>query len=59
MFIDTITANTAAGDANALFAFPEGSVIAGQDNVVTILLDHMGNDEGSNRQHSVKFGIPL
>lgn len=50
MFIDSVTANTAAGDANALFTFPNGSVVAGQDNVVTVLQDHMGNDEGTNRK---------
>ena len=50
VFIDSITANTAAGDANALFTFPNGSVIAGQDNVLTVLQDHMGNDEGMNRE---------
>ena len=48
-FIDTISAITAAGDANATFVFPNGSVVPGQDNVVTVLQDHMGNDEGSNR----------
>ncbi|PIL34819.1 hypothetical protein GSI_02606 [Ganoderma sinense ZZ0214-1] len=50
VFIDSVTANTAAGDANALFPFPNGSVIAGQDNVVTVLQDHMGNDEGTNQK---------
>ena len=50
VFIDSVTANTAAGDANALFTFPNGSVVAGQDNVVTVLQDHMGNDEGTNRK---------
>ncbi|KAI1789921.1 glycoside hydrolase superfamily [Ganoderma leucocontextum] len=50
VFIDSVTANTAAGDANALFTFPNGSVIAGQDNVVTVLQDHMGNDEGTNQK---------
>ena len=54
MFIDSVTANTAAGDANALFTFPSGSVIAGQDNVVTVLQDHMGNDEGTNRESFLK-----
>ena len=49
VFIDTIGAITAAGDANGLFTFPERSVNAGADNVVTVLLDHMGNDEGQNR----------
>ncbi|KAM5536272.1 hypothetical protein V8D89_010049 [Ganoderma adspersum] len=49
-FIDSVTANTAAGDANALFTFPNGSVVSGQDNVVTVLQDHMGNDEGTNQK---------
>ena len=50
MFIDSVTADTAAGDANAVFTFPNGSVIAGEDNVITVLQDHMGNDEGTNRR---------
>ena len=49
VFIDTIGNNTAAGDASGLFVFPTGAVRAGQDNVVTVLMDHMGNDEGQNR----------
>ena len=34
--------------ANKLFTFPESSVIAGQDNVVTVLQDNMGLDEDDN-----------
>ncbi len=51
-FIDTIGSITAQGDANALFPFPNGSIIPAQDNVVTVLQDHMGNDEGQNRKFS-------
>ena len=51
VFIDTIGALTPQGDANALFPFPEGSVIPGKDNVLTVLMDHMGNDEGQNREY--------
>ena len=51
IFIDTIGALTPQGDANALFPFPTGSVIPGQDNVLTVLMDHMGNDEGQNRKY--------
>ena len=46
MFINSVTANTADGEASAPFTFPTRSVIAGQDNVLTVLQDHMGNDEG-------------
>ena len=51
VFIDTVGALTPQGDANALFPFPEGSVIPGKDNVLTVLMDHMGNDEGQNREY--------
>ena len=50
VFIDTIGSLTAAGDANATFTFPEGSVIQGQDNVITVLQDNSGNDEDSNEK---------
>ena len=46
MFINSVTANAADSEANALFTFPNGSVIAGQGNILTVLQDHMGNDEG-------------
>ena len=35
---------------NALFTFPVGSVVAGADNVVTVLHDNMGNDEANNQK---------
>ena len=35
---------------NALFTFPSGSVVEGQDNVITVLQDNMGNDEDSNEK---------
>ncbi|PIL34786.1 hypothetical protein GSI_02573 [Ganoderma sinense ZZ0214-1] len=31
--------------ANALFTFPDGAVVPGQDNVLTVLVDNMGNEE--------------
>ena len=34
--------------ANKLFTFPDGSVLVGQDNVVTVLQDNMGLDEDDN-----------
>ncbi|PIL34790.1 hypothetical protein GSI_02577 [Ganoderma sinense ZZ0214-1] len=30
---------------NALFAFPDGSVVPGRDNVLTVVVDNMGNEE--------------
>ena len=30
---------------NALFPFPNGSVVPGQDNVVTVIQDNMGHEE--------------
>ncbi|TFK90371.1 glycoside hydrolase family 35 protein [Polyporus arcularius HHB13444] len=50
VFIDTISSLTAVGDANATFSFPEASVIPGQDNVITVLQDHMGNNEGTDQK---------
>ncbi|KAH9919183.1 glycoside hydrolase superfamily [Epithele typhae] len=35
---------------NALFTFPRGAVVAGQDNVITVLHDNMGNDEADNQK---------
>ena len=34
--------------ANQLFTFPPGSVVAGEDNVVTVIQENMGNDEQAN-----------
>lgn len=45
-FISTVY--NGADQINALFTFPAGSVKAGEDNVVTVLQDNMGNDEDSN-----------
>ena len=58
-FIDTIGTLSDDGDANGLFTFPEGSIKAGADNVVTVLLDHMGNDEWENRMFSSRSSICL
>ena len=37
-------------NVNKLFTFPEGAVIAGQDNVLTVLHDNMGLDQESNQK---------
>ncbi|KAI0339083.1 hypothetical protein BDW22DRAFT_1362002 [Trametopsis cervina] len=42
--VDT-TSSLSQEQTNALYTFPEGSVKVGKDNVVTIVQDHMGNDE--------------
>lgn len=39
-----------------VYAFPEGSVLVGQDNVVTVVQDGMGNDESPNEKSP--RGIP-
>ena len=49
VFIDTVSSLTAVGDVNATFTFPKGSIVPGQDNVITVLQDHMGNNEGTDR----------
>ncbi|EIW59741.1 uncharacterized protein TRAVEDRAFT_37024 [Trametes versicolor FP-101664 SS1] len=53
-FISTVY--NGADQINALFTFPAGSVKAGEDNVVTVLQDNMGNDEDSNEKSA--RGIP-
>ncbi|KAI0671257.1 glycoside hydrolase superfamily [Trametes maxima] len=53
-FISTVY--NGADQINALFTFPDGSVKVGGDNVVTVLQDHMGNDEDSNEKSA--RGIP-
>ncbi|KAM5536288.1 hypothetical protein V8D89_010065 [Ganoderma adspersum] len=45
-FISTVTSS--ADHVNALFPFPEGVVVPGQDNVVTVIQENMGNDEQAN-----------
>lgn len=50
-FISTVY--NGADQINALFTFPAGSVKAGEDNVVTVLQDNMGNDEDSNGEYLV------
>ena len=45
-FISTVTSS--ADHVNALFPFPEGAVAPGQDNVVTVIQENMGNDEQAN-----------
>ncbi|RDX44129.1 hypothetical protein OH76DRAFT_1446217 [Lentinus brumalis] len=45
-FIDTVSSS--ADHVNALFPFPNGSVVVGEDNVITVVQENMGNDEQSN-----------
>ena len=47
-FIDSVYSTT--DHMNKLFTFPEGSVVAGQDNVVTVVQDNMGLDEEANEK---------
>ena len=35
---------------NQLFTFPAGAVVAGQDNVLTVLHDNQGLDEANNEK---------
>ncbi|EIW52309.1 uncharacterized protein TRAVEDRAFT_75316 [Trametes versicolor FP-101664 SS1] len=50
VFLQTVSDISAVGEANAFFAFPQSALKAGQDNVLTVLQDHMGNDEGQNQK---------
>ncbi|KAI1789917.1 glycoside hydrolase superfamily, partial [Ganoderma leucocontextum] len=45
-FISTVSSS--ADHVDALFPFPDGAVIPGQDNVVTVVQENMGNDEQAN-----------
>ncbi|TFK90360.1 glycoside hydrolase family 35 protein [Polyporus arcularius HHB13444] len=45
-FINTVSSS--ADHVNALFPFPSGSVEVGEDNVITVVQENMGNDEQSN-----------
>ncbi|RDX44153.1 hypothetical protein OH76DRAFT_1487358 [Lentinus brumalis] len=47
-FIDTV--HNGNDHVSATFTFPAGSVITGQDNVITVLQDNQGNDEDSNEK---------
>ena len=43
---DKFISTTSGGqETNALYTFPEGSVKKGEDNVITVVQDNMGNDE--------------
>ncbi|KAI0632368.1 glycoside hydrolase superfamily [Trametes polyzona] len=53
-FIDTVYNGN--DQINTLFTFPNGSVKVGEDNVVTVVQDNMGNDEDSNEKSA--RGIP-
>ncbi|THH31612.1 hypothetical protein EUX98_g2597 [Antrodiella citrinella] len=50
-------ASTSGGDqTNALYIFPTDSVNIGEDNVITVIQDNMGNDEDDNEKSA--RGIP-
>ena len=49
-FLSTVFDLSAAGETNAFFSFPASALRPGEDNVLTILQDHMGNDEGQNQK---------
>ena len=50
-FLGSVSSTTEEADnVNKLFTFPEGAVIAGQDNVLTVLHDNMGLDQESNQK---------
>ncbi|KAI0662113.1 glycoside hydrolase superfamily [Cubamyces menziesii] len=53
-FIHTV--HNGGDQINSLFTFPEGSVKIGQGNVITVLQDHMGNDEADDEKSP--RGIP-
>ncbi|KAI0775604.1 glycoside hydrolase superfamily [Trametes elegans] len=50
IFLKTVSDLSATGEANAIFAFPPSDIHPGQENVLTVLQDHMGNDEGQNQK---------
>lgn len=56
-FISTASPGTSSDRINTLFTFPAGSVKAGQDNVITIIQDHMGNDEHAGGRASAFFHL--
>ncbi|KAI0629927.1 glycoside hydrolase superfamily [Trametes polyzona] len=50
VFLKTVSDFSAAGETNSFFAFPKTALRPGKDNVLTVLQDHMGNDEGQNQK---------
>ncbi|KIP02769.1 glycoside hydrolase family 35 protein [Phlebiopsis gigantea 11061_1 CR5-6] len=50
------TQGSSSEQTNALYAFPEGAVKVGADNVLTVVQDHMGNDEDDTERSP--RGIP-
>ncbi|KAI0350174.1 hypothetical protein OH77DRAFT_1593752 [Trametes cingulata] len=50
VLLNTVSDFSATGETNAFFAFPSSALRPGQDNVLTVLQDHMGNDEGQNQK---------
>ncbi|KAI0359054.1 hypothetical protein OH77DRAFT_1518305 [Trametes cingulata] len=50
VFLDTVSDFSSDGEANAFFVFPSSALRSGQDNVLTVLQDHMGNDEFQNEK---------
>ncbi|KAH9913003.1 uncharacterized protein BXZ73DRAFT_107089 [Epithele typhae] len=47
-FIASVQSST--DHANYMFTFPEGSVVAGEENVLTVLYDNQGLDESENEK---------
>ncbi|KAH9919182.1 uncharacterized protein BXZ73DRAFT_105011 [Epithele typhae] len=47
-FIASVQSST--DHANYIFTFPEGSVVAGEENVLTVLYDNQGLDESENEK---------
>ncbi|KAI0374491.1 hypothetical protein BV20DRAFT_1033302 [Pilatotrama ljubarskyi] len=45
VFLDTVSDFSSAGETNAFFAFPSSALRPGQENMLTVLQDHMGNGE--------------
>ncbi|PIL34810.1 hypothetical protein GSI_02597 [Ganoderma sinense ZZ0214-1] len=53
-FISSVFSRT--DHANQLFTFPPGAVVAGEDNVVTVIQDNMGLDEDDNEKSARGIG---
>jgi beta-galactosidase GanA len=51
--------HTAAGPQRATFSFPPGSVNAGQDNVIAVLVENTGNPEGPSGEKTGLYSAAL
>ncbi|EKM56228.1 glycoside hydrolase family 35 protein [Phanerochaete carnosa HHB-10118-sp] len=56
VFLGTTNGSASVEQTNALYSFPDGAVKTGTDNVITVVQDHMGNDEDPNERSP--RGIP-